>query len=557
MLASATNDWVNTPATIIHLELEKGETQKVVGKYRYTFGGKQYTSDRIALDTSSDNISNFHNELYQRLKKGFDADQPVTCYVNPSDPSSAMLDRTLRSELVVFHIPFILGFGLAGFGVMIGAVFMNRSLRKRAAKLKEFPEEPWKVREDWAAGEVVSIHWQSLIVFTVFALFWNSVAFPISILFFNDEDAPGWVRLLILLFPLVGLFLIGRAVYEAIRFIRFGKSILRLATVPGVVGGELTGVVIVPENLRIQGPYRVALSCVKQKTRQSGGESETSYVSLWEDTRLIDQTLSDKGGQKGVPVRFIIPSGEKPTDSENKDPITWKLTVEAKVLGPDYKAEFEVPVFVTTDSQEGIQMTHESLTEFELEETLAQQLARESLIAETPSEGELRITCPPMRHIGTAIFAFLFGLVFAGVGIGFLWQGDGVSRFIFGVCFPLLGGGTILAAIGTLLSSSELLIDGQQWRLKSGWYGFRGVGREFSSQDIKSIGLKNSMVSNSGNQLKQWNVVIAELTDGSRVKLVRGLSNRRTERSLIFELNKIAGLSNESQDDNFEDSGTT
>ena len=553
-LASASKNWVETQATITQLELESGETQKVTGNYRYVFEGKQYTNDRISLTTTSDNISKFHRELYQRLKKNFDANQPVTCYVDPKDPESALLDRTLRSELVVFHIPFILAFGLAGFGIVIGSIVMHRRQRKRAAKLKEFSDEPWNVRDDWAAGEIVSMRWQSLIVLTVFALFWNSIAFPISILFFNDQDAPGWVGLLVFLFPLVGLVLLGAAVYEAMRVFRYGRSTLRLGAVPGVVGGELTGVVVVPERLKVKGPYQVKLECVQQKTSHQGGETETKSVSLWEDTRLIDQTLSDKGGQRGVPIRFIIPSGEKPTDSENDQPVTWKLTLEAKVLGPDYKAEFEVPVFVTADSQQGIKATHERLTEFELEETLEQQLARDNVIADRPSKSELRITSPPLRRVGTALFAILFGMVFAGIGIGFLWKGDGFSRFIFGIVFPLMGSIVIVGGIGSLLSSSNLLIQDKKWRLKSGWYGFRGAGREFSADDIKHIGLKNSMLSNSGNNLKQWNSVIAKLADGTKVKLVRGLSNRRTERHLIFELKELAGLSQESIDeDKLED----
>ena len=543
LLASAASNWIDTPATITHLELEQGdETQKIVGSYQYVYEGQRYTNDRIGLDTGSDNIGEYHWEFYRKLKTSFNANQPVTCYVNPSDPANSLLDRSLRPELVVFHFPFILCFGLAGFGIVIGAIVFYRHDKKRAARLKQFPDEPWKVREDWAAGEVASMRWQPLIVIGVFTMFWNSLAFPISIVFFYKEDVPAWCTVLIFAFPLIGLFMLGGFIYEATRIFRFGKSTLRLATKPGVVGGELSGVVVVPENLRPKGAYQVVLTCVEQQTRQRGSETETSSVALWEDTRWIEQTLSDKGGQHGVPIRFIIPSSAKPTDSENDDPVTWKLTVEAKVFGPDYKAEFEVPVFVTADSQTGIQATHERLTEFELKESLSQQLARENLIAEMPSKSELRISCPPMRHIGSAVVAVLAGALFAAVGIAFWWQGNGLDQHLFGAIFSFAGVVVILCAVGVLLSSSELNIDGKRWRLKSGWYGFRGAGREFSADNIKDIGLKKSMFSSSGNNLKQRNCVTARLTDGTKLKLVRGLSNRRTERRLIFELQQLAGL---------------
>lgn len=136
----------------------------------------------------------------------------------------------------------------------------------------------------------------------------------------------------------------------------------------------------------------------------------------------------------------------------------------------------------------------------------------------------------------------LAGALFAAVGIAFWWQGNGLDQYLFGAIFSFAGVVVILCAVGVLLSSSELNIDGKRWRLKSGWYGFRGAGREFSADNIKDIGLKKSMFSSSGNNLKQRNCVTARLTDGTKLKLVRGLSNRRTERRLIFELQQLAGL---------------
>ena len=54
--------WVETPATLIQAGVDRGrdhkrgETIRAAARYRYTFGGKQYTSERVALYTGKDNI---------------------------------------------------------------------------------------------------------------------------------------------------------------------------------------------------------------------------------------------------------------------------------------------------------------------------------------------------------------------------------------------------------------------------------------------------------------------------------------------------------------------
>lgn len=543
ILAYAASSWIETPAVITSLKLEGGETQKVLADYRYVYAGKQYTCSRVGLDNGSDNVGDYHRDLYRQLKKQRDANQPTTCFVNPDDPGQALLDRKLRPELVVFHIPFILAFGVVGLGIIIGSIIFQRNQKRRAAKLEEFSTEPWKVRDDWAAGEIISMRWNSFAFIGMFAFVWNSISFPISILFLLQGDAPFWVYILIILFPLIGIGLIWIAVAEALRLFRFGKSTFRMATIPGVVGGELTGVVMVPESVRPSKPYRVKLACIEQQTRMRGGESERTSVAIWEDSRYIDQTLSDDSNAQGVPIQFIIPSGEKPTDPDAEEPVQWKLTIEAEVPGPDFKAQFEVPVFVTADSKEGIVASHETISEFEVKETLPAQLARENLVARQANENELSITCPVMRNLSIAIVFLGVGAAFSAIGIGFLITDEGLGRYIFATVFTLCGFAMLVAGIGMLLSCSELTIENDRWFLKSGWYGFRGKGEEFSSDQIKRIILKEGMSSSGGDESKKWNHVIAKLTDGRSVKLVRSISDRRIERALLAELKRLAALS--------------
>ena len=61
--------------------------------------------------------------------------------------------------------------------------------------------------------------------------------------------------------------------------------------------------------------------------------------------------LEQDANHSAVPVLFAIPYECRPTDQENSDnTVDWTLEVTAKTAGLDYRAEFTVPVFKTSES---------------------------------------------------------------------------------------------------------------------------------------------------------------------------------------------------------------
>ncbi len=71
----------------------------------------------------------------------------------------------------------------------------------------------------------------------VFAIFWNGIALAACFAAWDDmqriNSTEDYLLLMIVLFPLVGIFLIFQAVKNTVLYVSYGKSVLRLDPNPG------------------------------------------------------------------------------------------------------------------------------------------------------------------------------------------------------------------------------------------------------------------------------------------------------------------------------------
>ena len=158
--------------------------------------------------------------------------------------------------------------------------------------------------------------------------------------------------LLGLFFPAIGLLLACWAIVAVRRWRKFGQSVFQMASVPGVIGGQLAGVIRTATKIRPEGGFHLTLSCVQRVTTGSGDDRKTTEEVLWQDEQVIaHELLSDMAEESAVPVVFQVPYNCRPTDKTNSDDQTlWRLKATAEVPGLDYAMTFEVPVFKTPES---------------------------------------------------------------------------------------------------------------------------------------------------------------------------------------------------------------
>ena len=154
----------------------------------------------------------------------------------------------------------------------------------------------------------------------------------------------------------VGAAFLTHAVVNTRRLIRFGSSTLELATFPGVIGGQLVGIIYTQRKLTPSDGYHLRLRCIHRVVTYYGtGRDRHSAVEetpIWEEQCTMARSVTDGDmSRTAIPVGFSIPSHCRPSDVHtSNDSVRWELQALAKLPGLNYLATFIVPVFRTEDS---------------------------------------------------------------------------------------------------------------------------------------------------------------------------------------------------------------
>ena len=208
-------EWVGVRANV--LAFGRGNVD-----YTYAFRGKEYRGDRLGVNPigGTDNVDSWHDDMYSMLSEAQAQKKPITVWVNPDNPAESMVDRTIRWKLLVFALPFALGFG----GVGLGALYMFFRTLARSSEEVERQPDPLASANEKSSG---------LLGLWIFTFFWNVIAMPISILVVPDAVANGeWAALLVLLFPLIGVLMLWGAIAAAVRAIKAAVKARFVASPP-------------------------------------------------------------------------------------------------------------------------------------------------------------------------------------------------------------------------------------------------------------------------------------------------------------------------------------
>lgn len=348
--------WVETPATIQTVALKShrgskgGVTYEVACTYAYTFGGREYTSERVGLDGSSDNIGHWHQVTFHRLQEAQARGQPVPCFVNPANPAQALLDREMRFWKLFFWLLFPAlfgGVGLAFASVAVVSVRKDRRARRYAEEAGAGEDEPWRWDVRWASGVIRPNTGAKMAWAIGAALFWNIVWSPI-LFFVPGEIAKGDYRTLLALIPaVIGVILFVWAVRATIQNRKFGRSRFECRPLPGEIGGHLRGDLVLSGDIATLDEVQVTLRCRNSVTTRRGSKRSTHVSTLWEHQQTLRAVPARFGETElRLAVDFQIPADCRPTDEANgDDKVFWRLLARAAAVGVDLALEFEVPVF--------------------------------------------------------------------------------------------------------------------------------------------------------------------------------------------------------------------
>ena len=361
------------------------------------------------------------------------------------------------TEALFFGL-FALTFGGVGIGGIAAALAGRGKLKAQEALQASHPDSPWLWRQDWASGHITDTSRSTMIGTWLFATLWNLIGFPTGFLSARaalKEGRPA--ALLGLLFPIAGIGLVVWAIRTTLRHWKYGVSRLELATVPGVIGRSLIGMVRAPSRIQADQGFDVTLTCVRRVTHGGGKQRSTSENILWQDVHRV-QGQPFRGPARmetHIPVTFRISGDASPSDeSDSANRVVWRLQVSAEVPGVNYESRFDVPVFRTPASEQPLSPEETRLTQ--AADPAGYQQPADSRILVTTTRRGTEILFPAARNLGAAAALTVFLVLWlAGLGLQIYFGAPLIFPIVTAV-FALL---FLIAVLDLWLQVSRVRVD--------------------------------------------------------------------------------------------------
>ncbi len=217
--------------------------------------------------------------------------------------------------------------------------------------VRRYPGQPWMHNPAWVSGRIKDSNLNRLILWVGLALVWNVPAWSLSIALIYWGDASS--VFLVVVITLVGLAPLSIVAYQILRWSKYGTSVFELAENPGLIGGDLGGLILIKSKVRphlVQSGFTLTLRNIRRYTADVGGRNIRYSETIWESEQVLEQeALPNDSKRSALPVFFFIPPTCMATERVTAhDCYYWELEARAESAGLDYKATFIVPVFITT-----------------------------------------------------------------------------------------------------------------------------------------------------------------------------------------------------------------
>lgn len=518
------SDWASVPAHIEQLSLahkrdsDGGDQYRVTARYRYSWQGRDHVGARVSYDSGWDSLESEHRARYRYLNSYYSKGQPIMIRVNPDAPQQAWLLRELRWKRLSFMGLSALVFIGAGAAIIWIA-------RRRATDPLSAP-----------AGPIFSAERRGYWGLWAFGTLFILISLP-ALLAAQDEWAKGnKAVLLVLIFPVVGLWVIGRGVRQLRNWRFYGPAPVVLDPHPGQIGADVGGRIQVARRWQQQDSYRITLQCLHSYVSGRGKNRRRRERLLWQD----EQTAYSEGAGRGTELRFLfqppaeLPASEAPADSYRfwrllltgpRQPVALDRTYTLPLLQGSQRSRVSIPQRFLVDQQRRDQVS--ALEAAAGEVTLSQ------------ISGGIRLFSPIGRHTGMKLSMLVFGLIFFGSGafVGSMALDEGGLLWLMAA--PFLGIGLLmsLGAVFMLGRSLEVEITQHELRWRRRWLGLSTGQRVLPVSPPLAIALKRTGGSSDGRTHVEYFHINIEV-DGKPLRIAEDIRGRKVTEALQTEIER-------------------
>jgi hypothetical protein len=405
-----------------------------------------------------------------------------------------------------------------------------------------YPEKPWLWKKAWADGKIRPSTGTKELFLVAFAFFWNVISWPIvyGLLSGLSDRHTRWAYVF-LAFPAIGAILILCAIVSLLRWRKYRRSVFEMASVPGVIGGQLAGVIRIPTKVVPEEGFCLSLNCL-QKVLHGEGSSENV---LWQDEQTIAHELLQCDPERSaIPVLFQIPYDCRPTDdADPRSQTIWRLAVSAKTPGLDLSTSFDVPVFKTEESDPNFVVDRSLIAEYAAPEDPDRDLRDAGVLkTDSPSGEGIRFVFPMARAPFLATMVTLAAILFGGVPFFIYYMDSGFSlgTIPFMVIFGLLG--LVLLALSADVWFYRSVVDVSKYDLtiKGGLFGL-GRQQRIDPGDVDKIVLNSRMHAGDGQHKKVYYDIDVVCRTGKKITAGKRVPSKRLAESVIRQIEQALG----------------
>jgi hypothetical protein len=364
--AYAARGWMPTACEVVSSQIvHSDDTARPDIVYRYTIGGRQYTANRYNFVPGSTNDSTVP-EVVAKHAPG----TKFECYVDPADPSSAVMNRTptlwyfmgLAFFVMFACIPGAIGVFVvrsrrrahttqgALSGSASGRMGDGVSARAGAGAAAAFTDSRFASSSSVADGGPIVLKPSAsplgkLVAITLICLFWNGIVGIFTFMeyrMFVEGDAFGWgMAAFLLLFQIVGLALLAAVPYQLLAMAN-PRPIITLSRGSLTLGGsaaftwELNGAA-----QRVAG-LRITLRGTESARYRRGTDTKTDTHEFFSET-LVDATHAMNIPRGSGTIR--VPADSMHTFDADNNKVTWTLHVAGDIpRWPNIDETFDITV---------------------------------------------------------------------------------------------------------------------------------------------------------------------------------------------------------------------
>lgn len=503
------NHWLPVPAYVVEVNQtiggEDATNYGVTGSFKYQISGREYHSTQLNFYSLADNVGDYQKSFYQKLQSARSNNRTITAYYNPDNPSEAILDKTMRWEMLGFGSIFLLVFGGVGVGLIVAGFYSRKKSQAVEQYKSKYKDQPWRWKPEWQYDHIKpSIQSASGLGF--FAILWCLISFPLGSFFAIDAiETKQYGGLFSLIFPLVGCGLVAAFIIAKGRIKKYGNIKLFIDGDKLTIGAKNNLKLDLGELSLERSDALVNLVCVHRYETGASNDRTIREELIWEDTVRANWTMQT------LPLNFYIPNDLPESDEKKLDTqYYWRLMVYSDQPGLDLKTHFDVPVFKLSDAEKeqreidemDLFSNDESDNGYEQPSYLNNQARGDwtqlGASSSVTNQGNV-YEFPAFKNKASFLVGFIIGTAFVAIG---LWVYSDGAPIIFPIVFGFLGGLVALISISIILFKSRITTSSGRMKIESG-YLFFTKSIEVNSSDIETIDI-NSNVSQGSK--KYYNI---------------------------------------------------